>query len=288
MRCLRPCEGKNLADNTSNEFEFLRGLPFGPYIPGDSPLQRLDPRTRLLLVILFMAAITITKQPVGLVLALAILLLGWQVAKLPLGPLWRGWRSVLPFLLILALFQIIFSVNTNARILLNIGPLAITQENLWAALALILRFSAYIALLGLASSCISEAELTRGLDALLHPLAVIGIPVQDFVLALQITLRFFPLLAQSAERIAKAQAARGADWQPAGWNLIRRIRQIIPMIVPLFVNSLRRSENMALAMDARGYGSQKNRTSMIVLHYQRRDIVVLIGAIITCVFLILI
>lgn len=277
-----------MANNAGSEFEFLRGLPFGPYVPGDSSLQRLDVRTRLLLVILFMAAITIAKHPVGLLLALAVLLLGWQVAKLPLGPLARGWRSVLPFLLILALLQVIFSVNKQATVLFYIGPLAVTLENLWAGLALILRFSAYIALLGLAASSISEAELTRGLDALLHPLAAIGIPVQDFVLALQITLRFFPLLAQSAERIAKAQAARGADWQPAGWNLFRRIRQIIPVIVPLFVSSLRRSENMALAMDARGYGSQKKRTSMITLQFKRRDVAVLVGAVFVCVLLVLI
>lgn len=277
-----------MAENTGSEFEFLRGLPFGPYIPGDSQLQQLDPRTRILLVVFFIVAVTAGQHPFGLALGLAIVLLGWPVGRVPLGPLWRGWRSVLPFLLILALLQVIFHVGKDTLVLLHLGPLALTRENLWAGLALILRFSAFMGLLGLAAASISEAELTRGLDALLKPLSVIGIPVQDFVLALQVTLRYFPLLAQSAERIAKAQAARGADWQPAGWNLLKRVRQIVPVIVPLFVSSLRRAENMALAMDARGYGSLPVRTSMVVLHFQRRDIAVLVAAGLVCALLILI
>lgn len=276
-----------MAENAGSEFEFLRGLPFGPYIPGHSPLQQLDPRTRILLVTFFIVAVTIAQHPLGLVLALGITLLGWRIGRVPLGPFWRGWRSALPFLVILALMQIIFRVDKEAAALFYVGPLAITWQNLWAGLALILRFSAYMALLGLAAACISEAELTRGLDALLRPLSALGLPVQDFVLAIQITLRFFPLLAQSAERIAKAQAARGADWQPAGLNLFKRVKQIIPVIVPLFVSSLRRAENMAMAMDARGYGSQPRRTSMIVLQFHRQDVLVLIGAALVCVLLIL-
>jgi energy-coupling factor transport system permease protein len=117
------------------------------------------------------------------------------------------------------------------------------------------------------------------LNALLRPLNAIGIPVSDFVMVIQITLRYFPLLAQSAERIAKAQASRGADWQPAGWNLVQRGRQIAPLIVPLFITSLRRAENMALAMDARGYGNLPARTSMAVLRFRSVDIIVLASAV---------
>lgn len=276
-----------MAANSGSEFEFLRSMPFGPYMPGDFPLQRLDPRTRILLVLFFMAAITVGQHPLGLALVWIVLLIGWRIEQVPLGSFWRGWRSVLPFLLILALIQVLFQVSKQATVLFYLGPLVITREGLLAGLALMLRFSAYMALLGLAAASISEAELTRGLDALLRPLAVIGIPVQDFVLAIQVTLRYFPLLAQNAERIAKAQAARGADWQPAGWNLLKRIRQIIPVIVPLFVSSLRRAENMALAMDARGYGSLPKRTSMIVLHFQRSDAAALVGAALVCVLLVL-
>jgi energy-coupling factor transport system permease protein len=126
-------------------------------------------------------------------------------------------------------------------------------------------------LIGLGAASISESELTHGLLSLLSPLTRVGIPAADFVLAVQVSLRYFPLLAQSAERIAKAQASRGADWRPAGWNLVRRAQQIIPLVVPLFITSLRRAENMALAMDARGYGSQPVRTSLVTLRFTPRD-----------------
>lgn len=254
-----------------SEFEFIRGLPFGPYLPVDSPLHRLDPRTRILLVVLFLTALTLASHPLVLVLALMLALAGWRIGRAPYAPLIKGWWTALPFLLILAVLQIIFRIGRDSAILFTIGPLAVSPEDLWAGGALLLRFSAYMAVIGLAAATISESEMTHGLEVLLRPLSLLHIPAQDFVLAIQVTLRYFPLLALSAERIAKAQASRGADWQPAGWNPVRRARQVIPLFVPLFVTSLRRAENMALAMDARGYGSLPQRTSMITLRFRLVD-----------------
>jgi energy-coupling factor transport system permease protein len=272
-----------MSERRANEFEFMRGLPFGPYLPVDSPLHRLDPRTRILLVVLFMIALLAARHPLGLALCLAIILAGWRIARVPLEPLWRGWVSMLPLLLFLVGLQILFRVGDDPDVLLRIGSLVISSADLLAGLAVLLRFSGFMAVLGLAAASLSESEITRGLEALLHPLSLLHIPIQDFVMAVQVTLRFFPLLAQTAERIAKAQASRGADWRPSGWNLIQRARQIAPVIVPLFVASLRRAENMALAMDARGYGSLPNRTSVVTLHYHWEDGMALLGAIVACV-----
>jgi len=254
-----------------SDFEFMRSLPFGPYIPVDSPLHRLDPRARILLVLLFMIGLTAARSPFGLLLGLAAALAGWRAARVPIGPLFRGWRSALPFLLLLAVLQILFRSSEGEQVLVKLGPLPVTDGDLLAGLILVLRFSAYIAILGLAAAVMSESEVTQGLEALLRPLAALRIPVYDLVMVVQVTLRFFPLLSQTAERIAKAQASRGANWQPAGWNLIQRVRQIAPLIVPLFITSLRRAENMALAMDARGYGALPVRTSLVTLHYRRAD-----------------
>jgi energy-coupling factor transport system permease protein len=160
--------------------------------------------------------------------------------------------------------------------LLRLWSLVISTNDLAAGISLILRFSTYITVIGLATSTLSASEITRGSEAMLRPLAVLRFPVHDFVMVVQVTLRFFPLLAQTAERIAKAQASRGADWRVTG-NLLNRARQIIPMIIPLFVTSLRRAEHMALAMDARGYGSQPTRTSMVELHFRLRDGLLLLG-----------
>ncbi|RPJ52119.1 MAG: energy-coupling factor transporter transmembrane protein EcfT [Chloroflexi bacterium] len=273
---------------SANEFEFMRGLPFGPYLPVDSPLHRLDPRTRILLVVLLMISLLAARQPLGLVLCLAVILIGWWIAKVPFEPLWRGWLSALPFLLFLVALQILFRVGTDPDVIFQIGSLVISSADLLAGLAVLLRFSGFMAVLGLAAASLSESEITRGLEALLRPLSVLHIPTQDFVMAVQVTLRFFPLLAQTAERIAKAQASRGADWRPAGWNLVQRVKQIAPVIVPLFVASLRRAENMALAMDARGYGSLPLRTSLVSLQYHWVDAVVLVVAGTFCLVVIIV
>ncbi len=254
-----------------NEFEFLRTMPFGPYLPVDSPLHRLDPRARILMTLILVAVLTVAPNPLGLALGLLVVLIGYRLARAPLAPLLRGWWAALPFLLILAALQILLRMGPEPYLLINWNWLRISGADLLVGLTLLLRFTALMALLGLAAASLSESEVTHGLDSLLRPLASIGLPVQDFVMMVQVTMRFFPLLAQIAERIAKAQASRGADWTPAGWNPIRRARQIAPLIVPLFVTSLRRAENMALAMDARGYGSTPIRTSMVELHFRWVD-----------------
>jgi energy-coupling factor transport system permease protein len=254
-----------------SEFEFMRALPFGPYIPEGSSLRRIDPRTRILLFIFWMAALLITRQLAGLILGLAVLLLVWWAAKVPFEPLRRSWMAALPFLLILALIRVFFGGGPDDVIVFSWNRFVISMADIEAGLALLLRFSAFITLIGLTAASLSESELTLGLQSLLGPLTRLGIPAHDFILTVQVTLRFFPLLAQTAERIAKAQASRGADWRPAGWNLLQRVRQTAPIFVPLFVSSLRRAESMALAMDARGYGSLPVRTSLISLKFTRRD-----------------
>jgi len=270
-----------------NEFEFMRSLPFGPYLAVNSPIHRLDPRTRILSALLLMIALTAARNPAALVAGLVFILLAWRVGRVPYEPLRKGWLSTLPFLLILAVLQVLFRAGSETDILFHLGPLAISTADLWSGITILLRFSAYMAILGLAAASLSEAELTSGLETLLRPLNMLRIPVQDIVLALQVTLRFFPLLAQTAERIAKAQASRGADWQPTGWNPLKRARQIIPVIVPLFVTSLRRAENMALAMDARGYGSMPERTSVVELHFKRVDILTLTFMVAFCLLLVI-
>jgi energy-coupling factor transport system permease protein len=273
-------------DRNTNEFEFLRALPFGPYLPITSPVHRLDPRMRILITVVLLVALLVTRHFFGLILGVVIILGCWRLARTPIEPLWRGWLSVFPFLLILAVLQVLFRVGNDPDVLFRIGALMISSADLDAGLALLLRFTGFMAVLGLAAASLSESEITRGLDALLHPLTILHLPVQDFVMSVQVTLRFFPLLAQTAERIAKAQASRGADWQPAGWNLVHRAKQIAPLIVPLFVASLRRAEAMALAMDARGFGSLPLRTSLVTLHYHRADWLAFAGTIIVTLLMV--
>jgi energy-coupling factor transport system permease protein len=184
----------------------------------------------------------------------------------------RGLLAPMPFLLFLALLQVFLNgYPDSGPVFFHLGGIVVGLSDLGAAGMLMARFAALILTLSLASYTLSTGELTLGLGILLRPLERLHLPVYDFVMMVQVTLRFLPLLAQTAERIAKSQAARGADWDSKKGNLLARMRRIIPLLIPLFLASLRRSEQMALAMDARAYGAVERRTSRVELAMVQKD-----------------
>ncbi|MEW6651152.1 MAG: energy-coupling factor transporter transmembrane component T [Chloroflexota bacterium] len=255
-----------------HNFEFLRMVNIGQYLPLDSWLHRLDPRARIVAYFLIILAATFTAQPLGLGIGLLVVLLLLRVGKIPLRFALRGLIPPLPFLFILAVLQIFVSIRpTTAEPLFSWGFINLYSSGLVSAGMLLLRFCVLILSLSLASFTLSTSEMIHGLERLLSPFARLGVPTHDLVMIVQVTVRFIPFLAMATERIAKAQASRGADWGTRQGNLLQRARQIIPLIVPLFLTSLRRAEILALAMDARGYGSQRRRTSMIEMHFQWKD-----------------
>lgn len=262
-----------------HDFEFQRYVTVGQYLATGSPLHHLDPRTRLVSSAFLLVAITAAPHLSGLGLALGITFLALIAARVPLGYALRGLLAPLPFILFLALLQILFGSSEDASpVWFTLGPLHISKVDLLTGSTIIVRFAALILLISLTSAIISTAELVHGLQALLRPLAVLGIPTQDIVLMTQVTLRFLPLLALEAERIAKAQASRGAEWGTGKTGILRRVRQALPLLVPLFLNSLQRAEALALAMEARGYHGGKGRTSMIELRFRVADATALVIA----------
>ncbi len=256
-----------------NDFDFMRNLPFGQYMSLDTPLERIDCRARIVSFAMILAALTLTRNLSGLIFGLAVILIGLIVLRFPLRFTLRGLRSPLPFLIILAVLQVFINPHPDEGIrLFQIWGDVISTSDLFTGLILLLRFIALILGLTVASQTISTSEITHGMESLLSPLKVIRFPVHDLVVIIQVSLRFIPLLLQVAERIAKAQASRGADWQKAKGGLFSRVKLIIPLILPLFLTSLRRAENMALAMDARGYGTQDHRSSLIKYEFTWKDL----------------
>jgi energy-coupling factor transport system permease protein len=256
----------------NSPFEFLGSVTIGQYLPLDSPIHRLDPRPRLVGYFLLIMAITFSHSPFGLALAGVAVLGGIALSRVSLRYAVRGLTAPLPFLLILALLQVFLNgYPDTGPVFFRIAGIVVGLSDLGAAGMLMARIAVLILALSLASFTLSTSELTLGLGRLLGPLVRLHVPVHDFVMMVQVTLRFLPLLAQTAERIAKGQAARGADWEARGGNLLVRVRRIFPLIVPLFLVSLRRSEQMALAMDARGYGTVERRTSRVELKMAPRD-----------------
>ncbi|MCD4674203.1 MAG: energy-coupling factor transporter transmembrane protein EcfT [Anaerolineaceae bacterium] len=270
-----------------SDFEFTQRMTIGQYLPTGSALHRLDPRARIVIYIVLLAAVTFTPGIWGLVFGLLVMCVGLLWAHIPLRYALKGLLPPLPFLLILAIMQVFLHPGGAAEtVFFQLGPLLVTTGGMAAGGMILLRFAALILVLSLSSFTLSTSELILGLHRLLRPLGRIGLPVEDLVLMIQVTLRFIPFLMQAAERIVKAQASRGAAWGKGSGGPLRRARHILPMIVPLFLTSLRRAENLALAMDARGYGAATERTSMRELHFRAWDwLAVAVGILLAAVIL---
>lgn len=254
-----------------SEFEFMRYVTIGQYLPTGSPIHRLDPRARLVGGMLLVLALTAAPHLTGLLIGAGALLALLALSRVPLRYALRGLLPPLPMLAALALLQILFGAQQDAHPLLTLGPLRLSLEDLQVGLMLIARFAALILGLSLLSFTLSSTELVHALESLLRPLARLGLPTHDFVLMVQVALRFIPLLAREAERIAKAQASRGADWSAKRTHLFKRVRQTFPLLIPLFMTGLQKAENLALAMEARGYGDGRGRTSLVALRFRLAD-----------------
>ncbi|HMN12461.1 MAG TPA: energy-coupling factor transporter transmembrane component T [Bellilinea sp.] len=272
-----------------NQFEFLRYVNLGQYLPIKSLLHGLDPRARIVTYMLIIAAVTFSKSPYGLLLGLLIVLLGFALGKIPIKFALQGLIAPLPFLLIIAVLQLFITPGAEASVALwQWRFLHIYQTGVVAAGMLLLRFTVLILALQLASYTLSTSELIYGMNKLLSPLAKIGIPTHDFVMVVQITIRFIPFLAQALERIAKAQASRGADWGTKGGSLLAKAKRVIPLILPLFMTSLQRAETMAMAMDARGYGSSRMRGSYLAMRFGMADAALILFGVIAAAAILLV
>ena len=259
-----------------SEFDFLARIPLGQYVPTGSLLHRLDPRAKVVFFITLILVLTFSQSLIGLGIGLLFLFILTFISRISLKFALKSFITPLPFLVLFAIIQVFFySSAADPHILFSIWVLRVTLTGILAGVMLLLRFCALILTLSLASFCVSTSELIQGVQRLLSPLNHLKIKTMDLVMVMQITLRFVPLLAQTAERIAKAQASRGAEWGGKTKNLIARGKQLLPLIVPLFVISLRRAENLALAMDARAYGYLDYRTSMIEMKFTFKDAAIL-------------
>jgi energy-coupling factor transport system permease protein len=262
-----------------SEFEFLRNITIGQFLPIDSWLHRRDPRARIVAFSAIILGVTLSGHLSGLFIGLCALVVGLALGKIPIRYISRGILPFLPLLILIAILQILFNPYVDTQpAWISIGSWALSPVDFDAAGLLLVRFAALVIAISLGSFCLSTLDLTQGLDALLSPLSRLRIPSQDIVLMVQITLRFLPILAQSAERIAKAQASRGATWGSNKGSILNRAKQIYPLLLPLFLTSLRRAENLALAMDARGYSSHTRRTIMTDFQFGWPDACLLIGA----------
>ena len=255
------------------DFELLKRVTIGQYLPTGSIIHRLDPRVKILGVGALAITLIAIQSASGVVVALLIVLGLIARARIDLRFALRGLEPALPLLTLLAILQLGFSWNaraSNCYTLTSFWIVNVTTCSAQAVIIMLARIVAMVLLTGLLTFTSTLTELTRGIEWLLRPLTRIGVPADEIAMMFTIALRFVPTLALEMEKILKAQAARGAILA-SGSNPIARTRQMFPILIPLFINTLRRGDDLTIALEARGYRGGGGRTHYVRLHWQRVD-----------------
>ena len=272
----------------SSRYEFMGNLSIGQYIPRQSWFHQRDPRARLLVFISLFIGVAFSSRLWTACIGLAVIFVIYGLAKLPLNTALRGIRKSIIFILVLALLQVVlYRVGDPGEPLWIIWGLVITKNALLSAAMLILKFIVLIFLINALVMSLSTSQIITAFFYMLKPFEKIGFPVNDLIMVVQVTLRYLPLIAQTAEKTAKAQASRGGDWEQKGFNPIRQAKRVLPLIVPLIVASLQRAETMALAMESRGFNAADERSSFYELDFSGDDAILLALGVLVSAFLLI-
>ena len=245
----------------------LKDITLGQYFPGNSVVHRLDPRTKLIAVVLYIVALFLCRFFVTYAIMFAALCLCIKLSKVPVKSIVGGLKPVLLIVIITALLNLFYTPGTH--VLLKVWVLTVTLEGVFAAFFMVIRIMMLIAGTFLLTYTTSPILLTDGLEALLNPLKKIKVPVHELAMMMSIALRFIPTLIEETDKIMCAQRARGADFETG--NLIQRAKALIPLLVPLFISAFRRADELAVAMECRCYRGGEGRTRLRQLKYQNID-----------------
>ena len=246
----------------------LKDITLGQYFPGNSVVHRLDPRTKLLVLVGYIVALFIAKSWISYGVCLAFLTVTIAISTIPLKSIVRGMK---PLVLILAFTGILNLLFTGGEdVLWQWGVITITTEGTVRAVLMVTRILMLITGTFLLTYTTSPIALTDGLESLLSPLKKIKVPVHELSMMMCIALRFIPTLIEETDKIMSAQKARGADFETG--NLMKRVKALVPILVPLFISAFRRADELATAMECRCYQGGAGRTKMKLLRFHRGDI----------------
>ena len=245
----------------------LKDVTLGQYFPGQTPIHKLDPRTKLVFVILYIVVLFLAKWFVSYLLVAAFLGAVIWISKIHLSVIFK---SLKPLLLIIILTAVLNLFYSSGEPIVKFWIFKITKEGIFNAVFMALRIMLLVAGTFMLTYTTSPISLTDGLESLLSPLKKIKLPVHELAMMMTIALRFIPTLIEETDKIMSAQKARGADMESG--SLLQRIRALIPILIPLFVSSFRRAYELAMAMECRCYRGGEGRTRMKQLHLHQRDI----------------
>ena len=257
----------------------MMGIGFGQYYPASSFVHRIDPRVKIIVVIALVMTLLFVTRWIGLGIAAAGIIFAIWFSQVPLSFYLRSLRLIF-YIVAFAMLINIF-LTPGDTVLFSLGFIRVTTEGIFRALLMASRLILLVAVSSLLTLTTSHIKLTDGIEALLRPTPL---PAHDIAMMMTIALRMIPTLAEETEKIMKAQKARGTDF---GGNPVKRVRSFLPILVPLFISSFKRADDLATAMEARCYRGGANRTKLSPLQMHVTDWAVLIISALFCTGLIL-
>ena len=261
----------------------IRDITLGQYYASESPIHRLDPRTKIIAVFVFIVELFLVKSFLGFAVCAASLAIVVILSGVPFSFIMRGMK---PILLILLFTFVLNIFMVDGTVIWSWKFLKITVEGVYRACFMGLRLILLIICSSLLTLTTKPIELTDGLEKLMWPLSVIGVPAHEIAMMMSIALRFIPTLLQETDKIMKAQQARGADFESG--NIIQRAKALIPILVPLFISAFHIASDLAMAMEARCYRGGKGRTRMNAIKFGTNDLVAAIYVLATLILVIFI
>ena len=251
----------------------ISDITLGQFFPGFSPIHKLDPRTKIILATAFIVAVFLANNAAGFIFLTLCTLALMYLSRISIKVMLRGIKPIVIILIFTAVLNVFLTTGTGEP-LLDWWIFTVYTEGI--VRAVFMAFRVIILILGtsvLLTYTTSPIALTDGIESLLSPLKKIKVPVHVFAMMMSIALRFIPTLIEETEKIMNAQKSRGADFSSG--SLVKRAKALIPILVPLFVSSFKRAEELATAMECRCYRGDKNRTKLVKLTYRPRDFVFL-------------
>ena len=244
----------------------LKDITLGQYFPGNTVIHKLDPRCKILIMLAYIVITFCISNFYGYIALALFVAVSVFLSKIPFKFVIKGLKPILIFIVITALFNLFL---TSGKVVWQWGFLKITEEGINFAVFMVLRLVFLVLGTSLLTLTTSPISLTDGMEHLLKPFSKIGLPAHELSMMMSIALRFIPVLMEETDKIMKAQAARGADFESG--NLIERAKAMVPILIPLFVSAFRRADELATAMECRCYSGGENRTSLYELKTKGRD-----------------
>lgn len=245
----------------------LKDITLGQYFPGNSPVHLLDPRTKLIMLVVYIVALFVASWWISYAVMFVFLVMVIAISRIPLKSILRGMKPLLFILIFTGILNVFFTPGDN--VLVSFWGIDITLDGIERALLMMLRILMLITGTFLLTYTTSPISLTDGLESLLNPLKKLHLPVHELSMMMCIAMRFIPTLIEETDKIMAAQKARGADFESG--KLIDRVKALVPILVPLFISAFRRADELATAMECRCYQGGDGRTKMKLLRYKLRD-----------------